>query len=173
MERRPVSMEMHHAISQFLYSEAEMLDQERLREWADDVVDPSISYRMIVTDERVRKDKAPAEEREVFVYDDDHAAINMRVRQFESGHQTMNDPVQRMLRSITNIRAFHGDADDEFTVLSYGIVSRSRRLYENERTSYRREDVLKRMPDGNFRLLSRRVDLVERVVRNKNLLFFL
>lgn len=173
MDRRPVSMELHHQITQFLYFEAEVLDEGRLREWVDELVDPGIAYQMIVTDERFNKDKNSAANREVLVYDDDHAALSMRVRQFESGFQTMNNPGQRLLRSITNIRAFHGEADGEFTVFSYGMVSRSRRLYENELTAYRRKDGIRQDADGRFRLASRRVDLIERVVRNKNLLFFL
>ena len=173
MELRPVSLELHHEITQFLYSEARMLDREGLREWVDTIVDPQINYQTVVTDERFRKDNSPAEQREVYVFDDDHEALNMRVRQYESGLQTMNDPGQRMLRLVGNIQAFHDDDDDRFIVLSYGILSRSRRLYENEQTAYRRKDILKKTENGSFRLLNRRIDLCERVVRNKNLLFFL
>ncbi len=173
MDTRPVSMELHHEITQFLYTEARMLDREDVRDWLDNVVDPQIHYQMIVTDERFQRDKSPAEDREVYVYDDDHTALSMRVRQFESGLQTMANPAQRMFRNIANVQAFHNEADGEFTVLSYGLVSRSRRLYEHELTAYGRRDVLKKTDDGSFRLLSRRIDLGERVVRNKNLLFFL
>lgn len=172
-DRRSVSIELHHEIEQFLYREARLLDNEELREWLTSIVDPEIRYQLIIRDERFRKDKSPEQDREVLPFDDDYNILDLRVRQFETGLQTMLDPAQRMFRVITNIEAFHNDSNDEFTVLSYGIVSRFRRLYESERSVYGREDVLRRAGDGNLRLLSRRIELGERVVRNKNLLFFL
>jgi 3-phenylpropionate/cinnamic acid dioxygenase small subunit len=168
----PVAIELHHEIEQFLYREARLLDSEQLREWLDTVVDPRIRYQMVMSQERFRKDKSPAEAREVMAYDDDHAALDLRVRQFETGIQTMLDPAQRMRRFITNVEAYHAN-EGEYRVLSYGLVTRFRRLYEHEQTIYGREDILKRGEDGQLRLLSRRIDLDERVVRNKNLLFFL
>lgn len=172
-DRKPVSMDLYHQITQFLYREARMLDQDLLREWLDTLVDPEIRYQMVMTEERFRKDKAPAAAREIMPYDDDHSALDLRVRQFETGLQTMLDPPQKIRRVITNIEAFHTDSDGEYLVLSYGIASRFRRLYEHEQTVYGREDVLKTVPNEGFRLRSRRINLDERVVRNKNLLFFL
>jgi 3-phenylpropionate/cinnamic acid dioxygenase small subunit len=169
----PVTIELQHEIEQFLYREARMLDGEMLREWLDTVVDPRICYQMVMSQERFRKDKSPAEAREVMAYDDDYAALDLRVRQFETGIQTMLDPPQRMRRLITNVEACHHNKEGEYHVLSYGIATRFRRLYEHEQTVFGREDILTRGEDGKLRLLVRRIDLDERVVRNKNLLFFL
>jgi len=170
---KPVSLELHHEIQQFLYREARTLDNEELREWLDNMLDPAIRYRLVIRDERLRKDRSPDSEREIPVFDDDLPILDLRVRQFETGMQTMLDPIQRMFRVITNVEACHGDEEGQYLVHSYGTVSRFRRLYENERSVYRHKDVLKRDADGNLRLLSRHIELGERVVRNKNLLFFL
>jgi 3-phenylpropionate/cinnamic acid dioxygenase small subunit len=170
---RPVSLELHHEIAQFLYREARMLDREMLREWLDTVVAPEICYQMVIREERYRKDKSPAELREVMPYDDDFAALDLRIRQFESGLQTMLDPPQRLRRVVTNIEAYHHDKEGEYLIYSNGSCSRFRRLYEHEQAIFGRQDVLRRGQDGEFRLVSRRIDLDERVVRNKNLLFFL
>ncbi len=170
---RPVAIDLHREIGQFLYREARMLDREMLRQWLDTVVAPEIRYHMVICEERFRKDKSAAELREVVPYDDDNAALDLRVRQFESGLQTMLDPPQRMRRVVTNIAACHRDKESEYLVLSIGIASRFRRLYEHEQAVFGREDVLRRGQNGEFRLVSRRIDLDERVVRNKNLLFFL
>jgi 3-phenylpropionate/cinnamic acid dioxygenase small subunit len=172
-DRRPVSAELHHEIEQFLYREARMLDGERLRDWLETVVDPQIRYQMVIREERFRKDRSSAGAKEVMPYDDDHKALDLRVRQFETGLQTMLDPPQRMRRVVVNIEAYHLDRQGEYLVLSYGMAFRFRRLYEHEQTVYAREDILRKGQDGGFRLLSRRIDLGERVVRNKNLLFFL
>jgi 3-phenylpropionate/cinnamic acid dioxygenase small subunit len=173
IDRQPVSIDQHHEIQQFLYREARMLDNEMLRDWLTTMVDPNIRYQLVMRDERFRKDKSPDEAREIMPFDDDYNILDMRVRQFETGLQTMMDPAQRMFRVISNVEAFHNDEEGEFSVLSYGVVSRFRRLYESERSLYRRKDVLKRGEGGELRLLSRHIELGERVVRSKNLLFFL
>ena len=170
--RRPVSIELHHEIEQFLFREARLLDQEGMRAWLESMVDPQIRYQLVIREERFRKDRSTAPS-EVMPYDDDHAALDLRVRQYETGLQTMLDPAPRMRRFITNVEAYHHDGEGEFLVLSYGTAYRFRRLYEHEQVVFGREDVLKKGKDGAFRLLSRRIDLDERVVRNKNLLFFL
>ncbi len=172
-EQRPVAMELHHEITQFLHREARLLDSDLLRDWLTTMVDREIRYQLVIRDERYRKDKSPDADREIMPFDDDYTILDLRVRQFETGMQTMLDPGQQMFRVVSNVEAFHNDSEGEFTVLSYGTVSRFRRVYENERSVYGRRDVLRRGEDGQLRLLSRRVVLGGRVVRSKNLLFFL
>ena len=173
VDHNPVALDIYHEIQQFLYREARMLDNEMLREWLTAMVDPAIRYQLVMCDERYRKDRTPLQEREIWPFDDDYDILDLRVRQFETGMQSMLDPEQRMFRVITNVEAYHRDAETEFTVFSYGTVSRYRRLYESERATCRREDVLKRDEDGALRLRHRRITLGERVISNKNLLFFL
>ena len=172
-DRQPVSLEEHHEIEQFLYREARMLDNEKLRDWLSTMLDPEIRYQLLMRDERFSKDRTPVEERDILPFDDDYNILDLRVRQFETGMQSMLDPAQRMFRMITNVEAYRGETEGEYRVLSYGVVSRFRRQYESERSVFSREDVLKRDEEGKLRLLSRRIELGERVVRNKNLLFFL
>lgn len=172
-DQRPLATELHHEIEQFLYREARMLDGELLREWLEDVLDPEICYQMVIREERFRKDKSPAEAKQVMPYDDDHTAIELRIRQVETGLRTMLDPPERLRRFVSNIETYHGDQDGHYRVYSYGIVSRNRRLYEREQFEFGREDVLKRGQDGKLRLLSRMIEVDQRVVQGKNLLFFL
>lgn len=168
-----VSIELHHEITQFLYAEARLLDGNEPGRWLETVVDPEIRYQMIVREERSGRDRRPSETGEVHIYDDNHVVLGMRVRQFESGMQTMLDPSQRLRRLITNITAWHLEDGDRFKVVSSGMATRFRRLYEHEQVVFGREDILRRDGDGQLRLLARRVELDERVSRNKNLLFFL
>ena len=168
-----VSMELHHEIEQRLYTEARVLDQELGREWLETMVDPEIRYQLVMMDERFKKDKTALADREIFAFDDDFAILNLRVSQAETGMQTMLDPAQRMYRMLTNIQAFSTDAEGEYRVLSYGTAARYRRQYEREMAIYARDDVWRRDDAGQLRLLKRRIELGERVVRNKNLLFFL
>ncbi len=172
-DSRRVSGDIHYQIEQFLYDEARMLDQERFREWVDTVIDPAISYQMVVREERYLKDKTPEVNRELKIYDDDLRTLDLRVQQFETGLQRMMDPPQRLQRFISNVSAFHQAEDGKFRVLSYGKVYRSRREYERSEVVYRREDTLRKEGNEKFRIVNRRIDLIERVVTSKNLLFFL
>jgi len=173
MDLAAVSIDLHHEISQFLYTEAHMLDKELLREWLDGMVHPDICYQMVITEERFRRDRGNADRREVKPYDDNWAALELRIRQFETGLQTMMDPPQRLYRIISNIRAFHIDQKQKFKVFSHGTASRFRRQYEHEQVVYAREDILVKGDDGALRLAKRRIELGQRIVMNKNLLFFL
>ncbi len=171
--KQPVSRELHQDIERFLYREARMLDQERFREWIDTMADPGIHYQMVVRDERYLKDKTPENEREVFVYDDELTALDMRVRQFETGLQWMMDPPQKLVRFVSNVEAFQASTGDLIEVLSCGKAYRYRRGYEQSEVVYRRTDMVRQVEEGVFRIVSRRIDLLERVVSSKNLLFFL
>ena len=172
-ELQPVARELHQDIERFLYREARTLDQERFREWLDTMIDPAIHYQMVVRDERYLKDKTPEDEREVFVYDDELDSLDMRVRQFETGLQFMMDPPQKLVRFVSNVDAFQDPESGLTEVVSCGKAYRYRRGYEQSEVVYRRTDLVRQEGEGAFRIVRRRIDLLERVVSSKNLLFFL
>jgi naphthalene 1,2-dioxygenase subunit beta len=168
-----VPVELHYEAERFLHMEARLLDRGMLREWLEQMVDPQIAYRMVIREERFLRDKRAAGAGEVRPLDDDHAALDLRVRQVETGLRSMLDPPEKLRRYVTNVETWHGDGNGEIRVHSYGLVTRNRRLTEREQIEYGREDVLRRGPDGRLRLLSRLVEIDPRVVQAKNLLFFL
>ena len=168
-----VSVEDQHKIEQFLYAEAAVLDQERLRHWLEEIVDPSIRYQMVIHEERHVRDKVPMSDRELMIYDDDIDALRLRVRQFETGLQRMMDPRQQIRRFISNVRAQAAAGEGQFTVTSYGKSYRFRREYDKDEVVYQRTDLIQAGGAEGFRLVHRRIDLFERVIRSKNLLYFL
>ena len=167
-----VSADVQHQVEHFLYSEAAVLDQEQVSHWVNAMLDPAIRYQMVIRDERHVRDKAQQSARELMIYDDDLFAINLRLRQFETGLQRMMDPGQYIRRFISNIRATAADTDGQFNVVSYGKAYRFRREYDQDEVVYERNDLICREGDS-FRILHRRIDLFQRVIRSKNLLFFL
>ncbi|AIT82146.1 aromatic-ring-hydroxylating dioxygenase subunit beta [Novosphingobium pentaromativorans] len=171
--RKAVSMEVHHSIEQFLYAEAAILDRDDLGYWVNSVLDPGIRYQMVVQADRHVRDKAPLSQRELMIYDDDLTALKLRVRQFDTGLQRMMDPRQHIRRFISNVRVVETETPGEFEVTSYGKAYRFRREYDKDEVVYQRTDLLRQGGDEGFILLKRRIDLFERVIRSKNLLFFL
>lgn len=168
-----VSRDLHFEVEQFLFHEARLLDAHELREWITTLVDPAFRYQVVMREERMRRDRRPAESGVIYVNDDSYDVVDMRIRQFESGMQTMLDPIQRLRHNLFNISVFHDENENAYRVVCNGLAYRHRRLYEAEQVVYGREDLLRRDADGKLRLAHRRVELDERVSRNKNLLFFL
>ena len=168
----PVSIEILHEVEMLLRKEARLLDNEELRVWLDTIVDPEIRYQMVISEERFRNDRSEKRLKEVMPYDETYAELDLRVRQFESGLQHMGNPAQRMMRCISNVEAFLGGPNGELRVRSYCVVHRTRRLYENYMTPFIRNDRLRRDAGDSLRLIGRRVILGQRVVLDKNLLYF-
>ncbi len=171
--KTPVSIEDHHRIEQFLYTEAAVLDSEELSHWLATMVDPAIRYQMVVRAERHVRDKTPLSARELMVYDDDIRSLKLRIKQFDTGLQRMMDPRQTIRRFVSNVRAVATEVEGQFEVTSYGKAYRFRREYDKDEVVYQRTDLIQTGGEAGYRIVQRRIDLLERVIRSKNLLFFL
>lgn len=162
-------------VEKLLHREARLLDTERLSDWLDQIVDPTIRYVVTSRELRFRKERRYQAAPEVFLYDDDFTFLKARVDQFHGGMQWRVDPPERYRRLVTNIETFKlGGADrEEYAVRSNCLTQRSRRTYEVDQFVYCREDIVRRCPAGTLRLVQRWVDFDERSVVGRNLLIFL
>lgn len=97
-----------------LYREARLLDTERLSDWLEQIVDPTIRYMVVSRELRFRKEKRYGQPAEVFMYDDDYGFLKARVDQFHSGMQWRVDPPERYRRLVTNVEVFETGKDGEF-----------------------------------------------------------
>jgi len=168
----PVSLQEWYEIELFLMREARLFDGERQREWLREMVDPDITYKLVVRQERFRSDKSAPADREVMVYDERFADLDLRIKQFETGQQAMLDPPQVLIHAVSNIQAAPGDTTGAYWVRSYCTVHRARREYERSSSVFEKNDVLVRADDGRLRLRQRHITLGQRVVTDKNLLYF-
>lgn len=168
-----VSDQIQREIERFLHREAHLLGSEGQRQWLSEMVDTAIRYQVTSRQLRYRKDRSDSGAKEVYLYDDDYRALDIRIKQFETGLQWRVDPPEQILYLVTNIEAFPGQTERQYVVYSNCLVFRNRRVYEDDRFAYRREDALQRDQSGVLRLLKRKVDYGQRFVQGKNLLFFL
>jgi ethylbenzene dioxygenase beta subunit len=156
-------------IEEFLFREAELLDEWRLREWlallTDDVV-----YRVPI---RIAKERTEGESAvtgvstEMFHLDEDRHSLELRVERFETGFAWAEEPPSRIRHHVSNVRA-GGDG----AVRSNVLVYRSRwDKPDYDVLSAERHDVLRRADDG-LRLASRHVILDSTSVPTLNLTFF-
>ena len=78
-------------------------------------------------------------------FDEDRYSLEKRVERFETDHAWTEDPPSRTRRFVTNVRCWHGAAEDELVVASNLLLFRSRGdIHDPDLLSARRHDVLRR-----------------------------
>jgi biphenyl 2,3-dioxygenase beta subunit len=123
---RVTDLEIQHTVEQFLYAEAELLDQHRYNEWiqlfTDDVHYWLPTRRTLTNRERHREIAA---EGESAFMDDDLYYLRGRVRRLTSGISWSEEPPSRTRRLLTNVRVQPAN-DDALRVTCNFYVYRSR-----------------------------------------------
>ncbi len=162
-----VSEEIYRQVREFLFYEAELLDEERFREWLELLTD-DVEYLMPV---RVTRDRGggPGFLDDMFHYEENKYRLTKRIERLETGSAWAEDPPSRTRHVISNIRVAPGDRDDEVKVRSYLILYRTRG--DDPRydiLSAERKDVLRQV-DGEWKLARRVVHLDQATITTHNL----
>ena len=170
-------MEQQHAIEQFYYREARMLDDRRFLAWLD-LLTEDVRY-VIPTRHISLGDPAgrgadgfhPVERElggpeEAAFREDRLPMLTVRARRALAPNAWAENPPARTRRFITNVEIEGGDAGDgadEVRVWSNFMLSYSRHGADNHLYSGQRQDRLRRSEDG-FRIAERRIVLDWNVV---------
>ncbi|MBB3044010.1 aromatic-ring-hydroxylating dioxygenase subunit beta [Nocardioides soli] len=171
-----VTMQVQHEVEQFLYAEAQLLDDWRYRHWFELMAD-DIRYRAPLRKNRLRRqrleDEVADRGTEMALFDDDKESLDVRVMQRETGKFWAEDPPSRTRHLISNVRISLpvDSAGDEYDVRSNFIVYRNRLETEVDIWAGERFDLLRR--DGaSFKIARRTILLDQNVVLSKNLSVF-
>jgi 3-phenylpropionate/cinnamic acid dioxygenase small subunit len=182
--RPRIDVELQIDVEQFLYREAELLDDRRYDDWfalfADDV-----RYWAPTRANRLRRDRgselsAPGE---VALFDYDKTTLGWRVRQLQTSTHWAEDPPSRTRHLVSNVRigarsdecGGPGEADraGELEVRSNFICYRNRLADEVDIWAGERHDRLRRASIEDSWLIARRtIVLDQNVVLSKNLSVF-
>lgn len=160
----------YHLVVDFLYREAELLDERRWREWLA-LLAEDVTYEM-----PVRVTRAGTLEGTVLGdmdhFREDHFTLRKRVERLETEYAWTEDPPSRTRHFVTNVRVFRLPEGD-LVAKSYLLLFRSRGdTREPEWVSAERTDRLRRT-QGALRLHHRRIVVDEAVLRTQNLAIFL
>lgn len=163
-------------ITDFLYREAELLDDGRYREWMD-LLTEDVRYQVPirVTKERILEGGMSGVVENMFHLDEDRDSLEMRVDRVETGFAWAEDPPSRLRHFITNIRVKEvreTSAGKESEVRSNLLLFRSR--WDDPRhtvLSAERRDVLRQV-DGDWKLAKRVVILDSATMPTMNISFF-
>ncbi len=165
-------------IEDFLYAEAELLDQWRYEEWLDLLTD-DIRYWMPLA--RNYKFGEPDREyskelQELAWFDENKTILTLRVKQLLTGIHWAEEPLSRMSHIVSNVRVTGAtpSISDPREVNSHCrfIVYRNRLEDETDFLVGKREDTLRKV-DGEWKLARRSIFLDQNVLLVKNLTFFL
>jgi 3-phenylpropionate/cinnamic acid dioxygenase small subunit len=153
----------------FLYTEAELLDEERLSEWLG-MLGEDLSYRMPVRVTSHRED-GPGFSESTF-FDDDLSLLTLRVTRILTSKNAHSEiPPTRSRRFVTNVRV--ESRGDDLVAHSSLLLLRSR--WDTswfEFFSAKRNDVLRRVGD-DLKLSSREILIDQAVFESPNLSVFL
>ena len=160
-------------IEEFLYAEAELLDNRRYDEWLD-LFTEDCHYWMPIRSTRVLGDEEHefTKEWENSYFDDDKAIMHQRVAKVETRFSWSEEPPSRTRHLLTNIRIRPGSTPDELGVVCNFIVYRTRLSSDEDKWVGERLDTLRRV-NGDWQIAERKVYLDEALLKSKNLSVFL
>jgi 3-phenylpropionate/cinnamic acid dioxygenase small subunit len=164
-------------IADFLYREAELLDERRYADWlallADDIRYWMPMRRNVKFGEGERE--FTREATDIAWFDEGKDTLTRRVRQIETGIHWAEEPQSRTSHLVTNIRVLEALPDAaaavEVRVRSRFLVYRNRLADETDILVGKRGDTLVRA-DSGWKLARREIQLDQSVLLAKNLTLF-
>ena len=160
-------------IEEFLYREAELLDERRYEEWLELLTD-DVRYfmpmrRNVPHDETERE--FTREGADVNWFDEGKDTLTRRVKQISTGVHWAEQPPSRICHMVSNVQIVDAASDDEITVKSRFLLYRNRVETETDFLVGKREDRLRRV-GAEWKIARRKVILDQNVLLAKNLTFF-
>ena len=164
-------------ISEFLYQEAEMLDERNFAEWLD-LLHDDIRYwmpmrRNVKSNEMDREFTRAGQD--INWFDEGKETLERRVNQILTGVHWAEEPLSRIRHLITNVQLLNAtpssseppEVSMRCTVWGY----RKRVQTETDFLIGKREDTLKKV-NGSWKIAERKITLDQNVLLAKNLTFF-
>ena len=163
---------MRHEVEDFLYREAELLDERRYEAWLDLFAEDARYFmpmrRNVPHDETERE--FTREGADVSWFDEGKDTLTRRVKQILTGIHWAEEPLSRICHMVSNVQVLHA-SDTEVGVKSRFLIYRNRVETETDVLVGKREDLLRRV-NGGLKIARRKIVLDQSVLLAKNLTFF-
>jgi biphenyl 2,3-dioxygenase beta subunit len=165
---------LRHQVEDFLYLEAELLDERKLREWLALLTD-DIRYWMPIRHNPLERAESLTDELakpgEGYYFDDDIRSLRIRVERVYAKNAWAEMPPSRTRHLISNIR-IKKEHGAEIEVHSNFLVYRTRMETDQDLFVGTRQDLLRRV-DGALKIARRTIILDQAVLNAKNISIFL
>jgi 3-phenylpropionate/cinnamic acid dioxygenase small subunit len=178
VESRRALWELTQDVAEFLYREADLLDERRFKEWLDLLADDLVYFMPIRRNVKFGQHAERENTRQgegISWFDEDKWTLGKRVEQILTGVHYAEEPLSRICHIVTNVRLVRVDpsAEDaqEVVASSRFLVHQNRVEYETYTFIGRRTDTLRR-EGGDWRIARREIVLEQNVLMAKNLSIF-
>lgn len=167
-------------VAEFLYAEAELLDERRYDDWLALLAD-DIRYWMPMRrnvkfgDETGRE--FTREGADISWFDEGKETLTRRVKQIQTGIHWAEEPQSRIAHMVSNVQLLEATPDasapQEVTTKCRFLIYRNRVETETDILVGKREDRLRRVASGaGWQIAGRKIILDQNVLLTKNLTFF-
>ncbi|MBL4720029.1 MAG: 3-phenylpropionate/cinnamic acid dioxygenase subunit beta [Alphaproteobacteria bacterium] len=180
-ERLPRNLDYYDLKNQaeeFLYEEAELLDQRHFREWLDLFTEDLVYFMPIRRNVKFGEHSArenTREEQDINWFEEDKWTLSKRVEQIMTGVHWSEEPLSRVCHMVSNVQIVDVtpslDAPSEMTVRSRFLIYQNRVEYESYFFVGKRLDRL-RKENGMWKNARREIILDQNVLLAKNLTVF-
>ena len=168
---------LQQEIADFLYREADLLDERRYDDWlallTEDVRYWMPMRRNVKVDDRERE--FTREGRDISWFDEGKETLTRRVRQIQTGIHWAEEPVSRISHLISNVQLLEANPSvaepAEVLVKCRFLIYRNRVETETDILVGKREDKLRRV-GSDWQIAHRKILLDQNVLLSKNLTFF-
>jgi len=159
---------LEREVEQFLYMEAELLDDRRFSDWIELIAD-DIHYHMPIR-RNVKFGEWHREnsdsDSEISWIDEGKRILAGRVRQINTGVHWCEEPVSRVRHIVSNVRV--GDVQGDEVQVSSRFIVYSNRLHDEVNLFVgKRDDVLRRDPVTGWKIAKRTILLDQNVLLEK------
>lgn len=170
---RIASLELTHALTQALYREARLLDDEDYAGWVTMLAD-DLHYHMPGIETRYRRDTTNqiTDLTRMAYYNDTLDEIKKRLSRLETGTAWSEDPATRYTHIITNVEVEQTEAEGEYRVFSNFYAYRNRNERDEDALVGNRIDIWRDV-SGAYQLVTRRIILKHNVMLSKNMNIYL
>ena len=161
-----------HEVSEFLYREADLLDERRFDEWLDLFTEDAHYWMPMRQNVRYgEQDRENTSARNgISWFDEGKTTLKSRVEQIKTGLHWAEEPLSRVCHLVSNVQVT-GGRPPEISVKSRMLVYRNRLQDETDFFVGKREDMLRSI-DGRWKIASRKIILDQNVMLAKNVTIF-
>lgn len=178
LRRDAAYFELRGIAEEFLYEEAELLDERDFTAWLSRLSDDLIYFmpmkRNVKYGEHAARERT-RQGQDINWFEEDKWTLTKRAEQIMTGVHWSEEPLSRVCHMVSNVQLTdirpHGEAPAELDIRSRFLIYQNRVEHEAYTFVGKRSDTL-RLEAGEWRLLRREIDLDQNVLLAKNLTVF-
>jgi 3-phenylpropionate/cinnamic acid dioxygenase small subunit len=168
---------LQRELEDFLYMEADLLDNRRYEEWLDILAEDIRYWMPLRRNFRFGQEshENSRELEELAWFDENKTTLALRVKQIMTGIHWAEEPPSRISHFVTNVRIIEANPSagepSEVKASSRFLIYRNRLQDETDILAGKREDMLRKV-DTQWKIARRNIFLDQNVLLSKSLTFF-